>query len=93
MTSDLGVEHVLLLCEPLGAAPQEVGRLALVQRQTTGVAGVEVLESEPLPFLIRNGWTYFSMRSRISFLAIAQTPFAEPKSSVRSTILRWLHYR
>jgi hypothetical protein len=39
----LGVEHVLLLGEPLDAALQEVGRLALVQRQTTGVAGVEVL--------------------------------------------------
>src|SRR5271156_1390688 len=30
---------------------------------------------------MRNGWTYFWIRSRISFLAIAQPPFAESQSS------------
>jgi hypothetical protein len=46
----LGVEHVLLLREPLGTALQEVGRLGLVQPQTTRVARIEVVESETLAF-------------------------------------------
>jgi hypothetical protein len=35
----LGVKHILLLCEPLGAALEEFGRLALVQLEAAGVAG------------------------------------------------------
>ena len=44
----LGVEHILLLREPLGSALQEPGRLALVQLETARVAGVEVLQSKAL---------------------------------------------
>src|SRR6516164_5709546 len=46
----LGIEHVLLLCEPLGAALQEVGRLALVQPQATCVTWIEVVQLEALAF-------------------------------------------
>lgn len=47
----LGVEHVLLFCEPLGAALQQVGRLALVQPQPTGIAGIEILQPKALAIL------------------------------------------
>src|SRR5262249_41171858 len=46
----LGVEHVLLLCEPPGSALQEVGCLGLIQPQTTCVARIEVVHSETLTF-------------------------------------------
>ena len=36
----LGVKHILLLCEPWRAALEEFGRLALVQLEAAGVAGV-----------------------------------------------------
>jgi hypothetical protein len=45
-TAILGVEHVLLFCEPLGAALKEVCRLSLIQPEVTGVARVEVLQTE-----------------------------------------------
>src|SRR6516225_1885980 len=80
----LGVEYVLLLCEPLGAALQKFGRLALAHRKATGVAGIEVLQFEAFAFVMRNGSIYFSMRSRISFLAMAQTPFRGAQFSVSS---------
>src|SRR6516165_5514813 len=46
----LGVEHILLLCEPLGAALQKVRRFAFAHRKATGVAGIEVLQFETLAF-------------------------------------------
>src|SRR6516162_9579187 len=46
----LGVKHILLLREPLGAALEEFGRLALVQLEAAGVAGIEVLQLEVLAF-------------------------------------------
>src|SRR5262249_54396951 len=46
----LGVEHVLLLCEPFAAALQEVDRLAFVQLQATRVARIEILQSKALAF-------------------------------------------
>src|SRR5215469_11306551 len=42
----LGVEHLLLLCEPHGAALQQVGRFALVHPQATCVAWIEIGEFE-----------------------------------------------
>src|SRR5262249_32473269 len=37
--------------------------------------GSSSVSLKSLPFVMRNGWTYFSMRSMISFLGIAQDPF------------------
>src|SRR5262249_38977460 len=44
----LRVEHLLLLSEPLGPAPQEVGRLALLHPQAEGIARVDALQPEAL---------------------------------------------
>ena len=46
----LGVEDVLFLCEPLGSAPEQRGRIAFVQLQPAGVAGVEVLQLKAFAF-------------------------------------------
>jgi hypothetical protein len=48
----LGVEHVLLLCEPDGATLQQVSRLALVRPhyQATCVAWIEVDQFEAIAF-------------------------------------------
>ena len=45
-TSVLGVEHVLLIREPVTATGQQFGRLTLVQLETTRVSRVEVLQAE-----------------------------------------------
>src|SRR5215470_4733037 len=37
--------------------------------------GSKSLSLKPLPLVMRNGWTYFWMRSRISFLAMVQFSF------------------
>src|SRR5262249_16682119 len=44
----LRIEHLLLLGEPLGSASQEVGRLALLQLQAKGIAGVDAPQLEAL---------------------------------------------
>src|SRR5215469_2207345 len=46
----LGVKQVLLLCEPLGALLEELGRLALSELQPAGVAGIKVLQLKALAF-------------------------------------------
>ena len=45
----LGVQHVLLLREPLGAALEEFSGLALVEHQATCVARIKILQLEALP--------------------------------------------
>ena len=44
----LGVEHVLLFREPLGAARKQLGRLALAQLEAARIPGIEVLQTEAL---------------------------------------------
>src|SRR5262249_4054680 len=44
----LRVEHLLLLCEPLGPAPRKVGRLALLHLQAKGIARVDVPQPDAL---------------------------------------------
>src|SRR5262249_42139506 len=44
----LRVEHVLFFREPLGAAREQVGCLALAQAETAGVSWIEVLQAETL---------------------------------------------
>ncbi len=44
----LGVEHVLLFREPLGAAREQLGRLALAQLEAAGISRIEVLQTEAL---------------------------------------------
>src|SRR5215469_276857 len=51
----LGIKHVLLLCEPLGTALKEFGRLALAHLQSAGVAGIKVLQLKTLAFCDAEG--------------------------------------
>src|SRR5262249_40707632 len=44
----LRVEHVLLFREPLGAASEKFGRLALTQLQAAGVCRIDALQAEAL---------------------------------------------
>ena len=44
----LGVEHVLLFREPLDAAGEQLGRLALAQLETAGVSRINALQTEAL---------------------------------------------
>src|SRR5262249_10280312 len=44
----LGVEHLLLLREPLGASGEELGGLALAQVEATRVSRVVVLQAKTL---------------------------------------------
>ena len=44
----LRVEHVLLFREPLGAASEKFGRLALAQLQAAGVCRIDALQAEAL---------------------------------------------
>jgi hypothetical protein len=44
----LGVEHVLLFREPLGAAREQLGRLALAQLEAAGISRIEALQTEAL---------------------------------------------
>src|SRR6516165_1237126 len=89
----LGVEHVLLLREPLGAALQKVGRLALIQPQTTCVAWIEVFESETLAFSDTERIDVFLYPIEDLFSRHgADSFFRGAHSSVSSSILRWLHH-
>lgn len=47
----VGVKRVLLLCEPVSALLEELGRLALVQLQPAGVAGIKVPQLKALAIL------------------------------------------
>ena len=44
----LRVEHVLLFREPLGAASEKFGRLALTQLQAAGVCRIDALQAQAL---------------------------------------------
>ncbi len=44
----LGVEHVLLLGEPLGAALEQIRRVVLVEIEAAGVGGIEILQAKAL---------------------------------------------
>ena len=46
----LGVEHVLLLGEPLGTAMEELNRVGLVHLQTARIDRIEVLQLKALAF-------------------------------------------
>src|SRR5262252_2724867 len=44
----LRVQHVLLLREPLGAASEKLGRLALAQLQAAGICRIDAVEAKAL---------------------------------------------
>src|SRR5215831_15568119 len=69
--------HSVPRCRSSAASP-----LPIVKPQVS--PGSKSFNLKPLPFVMRNGSTYFSMRLRISFLAMVQTPFRGAQSSVSS---------
>src|SRR6516165_74400 len=72
----LGVEDVLLLSASHWVPKCSRSAASLFSRFRPAVSpGSKSFSPNFLPLVMRNGWTYFSIHSRTSFFAMAQTPF------------------